>query len=78
MGITVATRSKLFYLWDEIPKFPKVEEWHWYSTTNPFFNRYPRASTVKIYAISLEDLDVHLKGAKALVREGNTIRVTKG
>lgn len=75
MGITVATRSKLFYLWDEIPRFPKVEEWHWYSTTDPFFNRYPRASTVKIYAISLEDLEEHLKGAKSLKRFGNRIIV---
>lgn len=75
MGITVSTRSKLFYLWDEIPKFEKVEEWHWYSSTDPFFNRYPRASTVKIYSITREDLEEHLKGAKELVRHGNLIRV---
>lgn len=77
MGITVATKSKLFYLWDEIPKVPKVEEWHWYSSLDPFFNRYPRASTIKIYAISLNDLEEHLRDAKEMDRNGNTIRVIK-
>lgn len=77
MGITIATKSSLFQLWDEIPKFPKVVECNWYVTTDPYFNRYPRAKTVKIYSIPHDELEEHLKGAQPLVKSGNSIRVKR-
>ena len=77
MGITIATKSSLFQLWDEIPKFPKVEECNWYVTTDPYFNRYPRAKTVKIYPIPYDELEEHMKGAQPLVKSGNYIKVKR-
>ena len=75
IGITIANKSKLFQLWDELPKVPKVAECNWYVSNDPFFNRYPRASTVKIYPISRADLEEHMKDFKQLVRSGNNIKV---
>ena len=77
MGITIATKSSLFQLWDEIPKFPKVVECNWYITTDPYFNRYPRAKTLKIYSIPHDELEEHMKGAQPLVKSGNSIRVKR-
>lgn len=76
-GITVANKTKLFYLWDEIPKLPRVVECKWYSSTDPFFNRFRRSSTIKIYAISRQEMEEHTKDAKPLIREGDTIKVSK-
>ncbi len=77
LGITIANKSKLFMLWDELPKVPKVVECNWYVSTDPFFNRYPRASSIKIYSISRADLEAHHGDFKRLVRNGDTISVSK-
>lgn len=76
-GVTVASKAKLFYLWDELPKFPKVVECKWYVSTDPFFNRFPRAKSVKIYAISRQEMEEHTKDAQPLIREGNSVKAIK-
>lgn len=75
LGITIASKTKLFMLWDELPKVRQVSECAWYVSTDPFFNRFPRASSLKIYKISKEDLDAHRHDFKPLVRMGDTIMV---
>ena len=77
MGITIANKSRLFQLWDELPNFPKVAECNWYLSTDPYFNRYPRASSAKVYPIPRAELEEHIKDAQPLVRTGNNIRVAK-
>ena len=76
-GVTVASKAKLFYLWDELPKFPKVVECKWYVSTDLFFNRFPRAKSVKIYAISRQEMEEHTKDAQPLIREGNSVKAIK-
>lgn len=76
LGITVTAGTQLFRLWDAIPQIPDVAACAWYTTTDPYFNRYPRARTLKIYKISGPDLREHLKGAKSLVRTGHIIKVS--
>lgn len=77
LGITIANKSKILQLWDELPKVSRVEECKWYLSTDPYFNRYPRASSVKIYPIDKEVLEGHLKDAKLLVRIGYNIKIAK-
>lgn len=77
MGITIANKSRLFQLWDELPKFPKVAECKWYLSTDPYFNRYPRSSTVKIYPIPRSEVEEHIKNAQPLERIGENIKVKK-
>lgn len=75
LGITIANRSKLFMLWDALLKVPKIVECNWYVSTDPFFNRFPRASSFKVYPISRSELDPLMKNLKKLVRIGDTIKV---
>jgi len=77
MGITIANRSRIFQLWDELPKIPKVAECNWYVSTDPYFNRFPRASSLKVYPVSRDEIEEHLKDAKKLVRTGNNIKIAK-
>lgn len=77
MGITISTRSRLFQLWDELKLIPNIAEQSWYSSTDPFFNRFPRATTAKFYAITRAELEEHFASAHRLVRSGDTIKIIK-
>lgn len=59
-GVTVCTEAMMKKLDGLLPRYYAIQERHWYTSTDPFFNRYPRSRTAKIYKISREDLDVHL------------------
>ena len=76
-GITIATQSRIFQLWNNLPQIPGIVSCEWYVSTDTFFNRYPRSLTPKIYRIKEEDLTTHLAGALPLEKYGNTIRVRK-
>ena len=76
-GITIAAKSRIFQLWDMMPAFPRVTEVRWYATYDPYFNRYPRALTPKIYRINPEELTTHLKDAHPIRREGSTLYFEK-
>jgi len=73
VGITIAAKTRLFWLWDRMPLIPEISSLQWYSTTDAFFNRYPRSRTLRIYPVSLAELEPHLKGARPLYREGRKI-----
>ena len=72
-GITIAAKSRLLLLWDQIPRIPEIVSQTWYVSYDPYFNRFPRALTPKVYHISPSDLDLHLKAARPLVRQGSKI-----
>lgn len=76
-GVTITTKSRLFQLWDEMPNFPKMAELKWVVSTDPYFNRFPRCTSAKIYPVPADELEEHLKDAKELIRSGNSIRIKK-
>ena len=76
-GITIAARTRLFQLWDQLPSIPEIAECKWYVSTDPYFNRFPRAISLKVYPIPSDEINAHLSGAQPLERHGNTIRVKK-
>ena len=76
-GITLACKSSIFTLWDRFTAHPEVEHSLWYISADPFFNRFPRSRTLKIYRISPTDLKQHSKDFHPLVREGGVIRVQR-
>ena len=60
-GITVCAEEKVNYLRRALPRYFKIKSMTWYVSRDPFFNKYPRSRTPKIYKISPEDIEVHLK-----------------
>ena len=77
LGITIATKSKIFELWDAIQKWDAVAQSKWYISQDTFFNRYRRSTTLKAYIITEEDLNAHRSDFKELIRNGDEIRVKK-
>ena len=51
MGITVCASTKIFELYRLLPKYYQITKMEWYGSIDPFFNRFPRANTPKIYQI---------------------------
>lgn len=76
-GVTIATKSRLLELWDAMPNIPNMAELKWVISTDPYFNRFPKATKPGIYFVPSEELEEHLKDALPLVRNGNNIRVKK-
>ncbi len=74
-GVTLAAHTRLLQLWDALPQVPSVSECSWYITSDPFFNRFPRSITPKIYAASDEEVRQHLESASRLIRTGNQVRM---
>lgn len=72
--ITVAATSRIFDIWNEVAKHPQIEQWGWYATTDPFFNRFRRSLTLKLYKIDLAEVSDKLTSAIKLQRTGSTIR----
>lgn len=72
-GITIAAKTRLFDLWDELPRISIVKECKWYVSTDPYFNRFRRTLTAKIYRIPQDELEEHIANARELIRQGNRI-----
>jgi len=69
-GVTVCATTRVFYLRRALPRAYNIKSSEWYSTADPFFARYPRSNTPKIYRISPEDLSRHLQGAVRMAFKG--------
>lgn len=61
MGITVCASTKISELYRLLPQYYSITGMEWYVSLDPFFNRFPRSNTPKIYKITKEELSEHLK-----------------
>lgn len=77
-GVAPIAKTRIFSLWDEYARIPNVVSIKWIGSTDPWFNRFPRAQTLKLYLANRDDLLTHLKGAVPLEREGAYIRPVNG
>lgn len=74
VGVCPPAKTRVLKLWDEILDHPKVKDTRWYVTYNPYFNRYRRVLSAKIYIVPKEELDANIVGAIPLLRDGNVLR----
>lgn len=70
LGCVVGARTRLFLIHRALVQWLRPEQIRWFATTDPFFNRYPRVTTAKIYGITQQDVDVHLHDAVEFVYTG--------
>lgn len=69
LGVAPVMRSHVHELWNEFDRFPNVVGVSRIATIDPWFNRFPRVKSLKLYRAQAEELSSHLKGALRLVRE---------
>lgn len=74
MGVMVVPHTRIFTLWDAPRRFGPEIKYRWYSTVDPFFNRYPRSLTAKAYRITSVEASEHLKHGVILENTGKSIR----
>lgn len=77
LGITIASKSRIFELWEVIPNIPNVVKCNWFISYDPYYNRYPRALTAKVYKITKDDLCAHKADFKPLVKMADKIVVAR-
>lgn len=63
IGITRASKSKIFELNRDLPRHFPLIRLRWYNSRNPYFNSFPRALTPKIYKANREVLEKELADA---------------
>lgn len=63
-GITVFSPSKEQWMRRNLPRCFDIVEMDWYTSEDPFFGRFPRSRTPKIYKISPGELSCHMDGAQ--------------
>lgn len=73
-GVTLAAHTRLHELWERMDRVPEIVSHSWYLSTDPFFNRFPRSRTVKVYRVTKEEIDVHLCDARLLVKRDRHIQ----
>lgn len=76
-GVAVCARSRAFEIYDELPRIYEIARFNWYFTTDPFFDRFKRSNTAKLYHADKEEVNKHLATATELERVGNVIRPKK-
>ena len=74
LAVAPVAKTRIFELWDRIPNFPDVAAARWVGTADPWFNRFPRVLTPKLYLTSEAELLPHLKGALLLECDGKCVR----
>lgn len=67
VGVTPAVHTRFALLRRQMGRFPGVVRQQWYATHNPYFNRFPRAMTPKLYLANEEELLSHLTDAHILL-----------
>lgn len=73
VGVTVCALTKIFELYRTLPRAYRLKKMEWYGSRDPFFNRFPRARTPKIYKVAEDELSEHLKGAQPLRCDGRVL-----
>lgn len=67
--VTVAASTKVSELHRMFSHCPDITGIQWYRTPDPFFDRYPRSRTPRVYRISQEDIREHLSNHPAVAVE---------
>jgi len=58
-GVTVASQTRLNMLMRTIPHINNIVECKWYISRDPFYCKFPRALTPKVYIVPVADIDNH-------------------
>ena len=67
-------RTRLFQIDEDLRRLFPIQNLTWYFTIEPYFNRFPRCTTAKLYRVDKEKLTAHLATALELERVGNAFR----
>lgn len=73
IGVTVAAKTRVFMLWEQIPQYFKIKSCAWYFTSAAYFNRFPSSLKPKIYIVDKDEVKKSLEDAIPLMNDGRRI-----
>lgn len=73
----VCARTRIFEVDDTLPLRYPIRDRKWYFTIDPYFNRFPRSNSAKLYRADKEELSQHLSTALRLERKGQVFQPQK-
>lgn len=74
LAVAPVAKTRIFELWDAMPRIPGVVSTSWVGAVDPWFNRFPRVLSPKLYLSTKEELALHLKGGVRLEKAGNMVK----
>lgn len=77
LGITVCAKTRVFSINRAFKEAPLVKKLNWYWSTSPWFGRFPRVRTPKIYPLSQEEFSREFVSATPCEVVGKMFRVRK-
>jgi SprT-like family. len=66
MGITVCAPEKMAAIRRSLPRHFRLQKMTWYRSADPFFSRFPRSRTPKIYKIKEDEVQPHISDAEMI------------
>lgn len=72
-GVTISAKTRIFKLWDGMMTLPGITDVQWYLSHDPYWDKYRTSLRPAAYTIDPNVAKAHLKDAKRLIRNGNTI-----
>lgn len=74
-GIICPALTRLGDIWRQLQRTPGISSCQWYQSDDPFFGRYPRSRSLRVYRITEAEAHAHLSGAHTMQKVGNQLRV---
>lgn len=66
-GVTCVAKPRIALFRKQLPQAFKLKSTEWWITDDPFFNRFPRVRSLKIFLADKSDLDEHLRSARKII-----------
>ena len=77
-GVTVVSRTRVFDIMRSLPRYYRLKgPSRWYISTDPYFGRFPRSNTPKIYKAAANELQAALQNATELIYDGKCLKPVK-
>ena len=73
-GITVCARTRIFEIYRDLLRRYPIKQLRWFFTTDPYFNRFPRCTSAKVFLPKETDFMEKLETAVQLECDGTTMR----
>lgn len=73
VALAVAAKTRLFQLWDELPRIGSLSNFRWYASRRKYFDTIRTTLTPKMIVIGREEAERYLEGAVRLARRGMMI-----
>lgn len=75
LGVICPARTRIGDIWRQLQHAPGISSCRWYWSDDPFFGRYPRSRSLRMYRITEAEASAHLASARPMQKVGNQLRV---